>query len=481
MSAAGMNPDDTIVAISSAAGAAARGIVRLSGPEAIRMADRVFVARPPERILSMVNESRAVWGDVCVGSMWRVPGFALVFVAPRSYTRQDVVELHLIGAPAVLGMVVEGCLAAGARRAEPGEFTLRAFLNGAMDLSQAYGVAGMIAARSDEQLRAAERLLHGELSRVAADARESLDDLLSLVEGAMDFADEPIEFIKPAELRLRLDELRAGLAETAAAGARAERWERLPRVVLTGRPNAGKSSLLNRLTGLDRAICSAMAGTTRDVLSAPLQLGEQECLLVDAAGIGEAAGELDQRAQRAARAAMASADVVLVVIDGSRAGEWDDACKRYGRISPPERLRSRELLVGNKCDLIASAPNGGRVPAEAEMVGTGDDVGVLVSARTGEGLEQLKAAILMKLAGRSNSVGDSSVALMAEHHAALGEAAKAIDRAIELAGDQDELLCDSELIAAELRSAADSLAAIAGREPTEAMLGRIFSRFCVGK
>jgi tRNA modification GTPase len=468
-----MNLEDTIVAISSPRGSAARGIVRLSGSESVRIAAGLFSPSEGEDLRAVV-ENRYIEGRVSVGPGW-LPAAVYLFRSPRSYTRQDVVELHLLGSPGVLSLLVEACLAAGARRAEPGEFTARAFLAGAFDLSQVHGIAGMIAARSDHQLRAAERLLHGALAKTAEQAREELADLLSLVEGAMDFADEPIEFISIGELRRRLATVHESLQSTAAAGLRAERWGQLAHVVLAGRPNVGKSSLLNRLTGIDRAICAPMAGTTRDLLSAPLELESGECLLIDAAGLteeGDAAG-LHGQAQAAARDAVKHADLVLHVVDAtmSLAGEGHD-WPALAESSAPR------LIVANKCDLVsheqlATIERGLRPRAGVPVC--------LVSATTGMGCEALRSEIERVLSGRPVDVHDASIALMAEHRDALERAMDALERAIGLAAEGCQTLQNAELVAVELHVAADALGVLVGREDTEDLLGRIFSRFCIGK
>lgn len=458
-----MNLDDTIVAISSPPGPASRGIVRLSGPDSCRVADRYFFAAGADSLESL-TDARYLAG--CIQVLDTVmPAAAYVFKAPRSYSRQDIVEIHLLGSPGVLGILLEQFLAAGARRAEAGEFTARAFLGGALDLSQVHGIAGMIAARSDLQLQAASRLLYGELSRTAERAREELADLLSLVEGAMDFADEPIEFIAPAELRRRLASVRQALQSTAAAGLRAERWGELPRVLLSGPPNVGKSSLLNRLTGLDRAICAPIAGTTRDVLTAPLSLDGMDCLLLDVAGLDHPATKLDAASQAAARVAIQSTDLVVNVLDASRPREGD---------APAEH----SFIVYNKCDLLSALE---KEEFRRRAAGQLNSPAHLISAITGEGCDALKAAIAQALRDRPVDINDPAIALVAEHRQALDDALNCLDRAIELAERKCEVLADADLVAAELHAAADALAALIGRDDTEDLLGRIFARFCVGK
>ncbi|MCG8408205.1 MAG: tRNA modification GTPase [Phycisphaerales bacterium] len=473
-----MNVEDTIVAVSSPPGAAVRGIVRLTGPRSFEIYERLFSEEAPTDAspdaehdeISISGFPRYVQGAVKMGTR-DFPAAAYLFRGPRSYTRQDVVELHLLGAPGLLGRVVESCLAAGARRAEPGEFTARAFLAGALDLSQVHGIAGMIAARSDLQLQAAERLLHGALSETANRARETLADLLSLVEGALDFADEPIEFISPVELRQRLTEVYDALRDTTAAGLRAERWAQLPHVLLVGAPNAGKSSLLNRLTGLDRAICAPIAGTTRDLLSAPLRLDEAECLLIDMAGLEKVIHEVDAKAQEAARRAITNADLILQVIDVTMEGPTEGIDKVVRENVPV-------IVVGNKIDRVAQDQH--TALASQLSAKTGDSV-CLTSAVTQEGCEQLKRTIEQRLHDRNVHAGDATIALMAEHRRALQKAIDALQRAIDLAANNEDSLADGDLVAAELRVAADELATLVGKDQTEDLLGRIFSRFCVGK
>ncbi len=311
--------DDTIVAISSALGNSPRGIVRLCGPEAIAIAERLF--RPDEEP-SLGRRD----GHTCFRGLLRlvppaddpaVPCEAYLFREPRSYTRQDIVELHTLGSPPILSVVLQYAFAEGARLAEPGEFTARAFFGGGLDLSEVEGVAALIHAESDVQLRAGERLLHGALSTRAAAMQDRLSDVLALVEADIDFAEEPIDFIAPEQLRRRVAEIAGEIRDLLASSQSSERLETLPRVMLVGPPNVGKSSLLNRLGGLDRAICSPLPGTTRDVLTAPLEMGRSEAILVDAAGLGRTETYIDRLADQAVQEAVAEAALVLFVIDAA--------------------------------------------------------------------------------------------------------------------------------------------------------------------
>ena len=464
-----MNIDDTIVAVSSPPGASVRGIVRLSGPQAFDIVSRLFSSDGRSEDLDEAAP-RYLSGCLSLGSC-RLPAAVYQFPSPRSYTRQDVVEIHLLGAPGILALLIEACLASGARRAEPGEFTARAYLAGALDLTQVHGIAGMIAAGSDLQLQAAERLLHGGLSQTADAAREELADLLSLVEGALDFADEPIDFIQATELCRRLKSVLKALASTRAAGLRVERWGRLPHVLLAGAPNAGKSSLLNRLSGMDRAICAPVAGTTRDVLSAPVALGEMDCLLLDVAGLGDATGEVEAKARLAASRAVNQADLVLHVVDAS-APALDADTATAPRQGVPV------IVVANKIDRMAEQQ---RAVVVRRITAKTCATVCAASAKTGEGCDALKVTIQQQLSDRPASAQDQAIALVAEHSKALREAIAALERTIAMAEPCTDSLDHADLVAAELHAAADALGVLVGQDQTEDMLGRIFARFCVGK
>lgn len=454
-----------------------RGIVRLSGPGTASVLSKLFQSNEDVGF-AFASVARRWTGSLRLGRDW-IASSVLAFPEARSYTGQAMAELHVLGAPTLLAMVLEQCVEHGARHAEPGEFTARAYLSGRLDLSQAHGVAGMIAAQTDQQLRAAERLLHGRLGEIAREAREDLADLLSLVEGAMDFADEPIEFIEVAMLRGRLAGIHEQLAATVSAGIRAERWGLLPRVVLVGPANAGKSSLLNRLSGSERAISAPVAGTTRDAISAPVDLGGGVCLLIDVAGAMETVGmasashgSIDTQAGQMAADAAKSADLVVAVIDLADSGAMDAALR------PWRDGRTIRIIAGNKADAASEERRAAFLRWSAVQP---TSKGVVVSALTGDGCDALRSAISAALGDRHSTENDAAIALMAEHREALENALLAMDRAMELAARCDDQLNDADLVAAEMRIAAESLGTLVGMDQTEDMLGRVFSRFCVGK
>jgi tRNA modification GTPase len=369
-------------------------------------------------------------------------------------------------------MLVERMIEGGARAAEPGEFTARAFLSGAMDLTQVEAVAAVIRARSDAQLRAAQRLADGRLAGLTDSILDQLAELVALVEADIDFAEEPIEFITPAELRSRLDVICGRLRGLLERAESSERVDVLPRVMLIGEPNAGKSALMNRLTGIDRAICSPVAGTTRDLLSAPVRLGRGEAVLLDAAGVEDGMSGLLREAAAIAADTAKTCDALCLVVDCSR--EVDRQVIAVGDDAGGIPC----VVVANKIDLLDSAAVA-RCVKSLEAVGRG--AVCAVSARTGEGVEACRQLIGDALDLREAVVGGDAVLMTARHREAVEAALGALQRCAEEAGGIDATIDRADILAFELREALESLGSVEGSVTTDDLLGRVFSSFCIGK
>ncbi len=463
------DPSDTIVAVSTPAGLAGRAIVRLSGDEAIPLAGTVFHGR--QTALAELGGFRTAAGWVrCDGLA--LPGRVYVFRAPRSYTRDDVVELHIPGHPLAAGMLVAALSARGARPAEAGEFTHRAFLNGRIDLSAAEAVAEVIAAATDTQLRAATANAGGALHELSSTWSDAAAEALAEVEASIDLADEQIDLVPPAAMAERLAGLAAEMERTLAEAVTVTAAAEVPRVAMAGAANVGKSSLLNALTGLDRAIVSATAGTTRDVLTAPLTLPSgREVLLADLAGLSAEAGAVAHAADSAARTALRSADAVLIVIDAT-AVELPLPDDLTGG-----RAAASLTVLANKIDLLAEGAVG---PVLADVA---DRTGLTVlgaSAVTGVGLDAVAARIDRAIAVETDR-SVSGCALHQRQREAIGRAGAALARAAEGSAPLAHLAEAAEILAVELRTALAELGTISGTVVTEEVLGRIFARFCVGK
>ena len=463
--------DDTIAAVSSPPGVGMRGIVRLSGPDAVAIAAALFIdddtTPPADR-----RPFRRYRGEAHLAEDVSVPAELYLFRAPRSYTRQDLVEIHTVGTPPILAMLLERVIAGGARSAEPGEFTARAFLNGAMTLDQAEAVSAVIRARSDAQLRHAHRLGVQPATAQTEEWMRRLAELVVLVEAGLDFSEEPIEFITPVALRERLTALRRELVALIHAGDAAERLEVLPTVLLLGPTNAGKSSLMNALSGTDRAICSAVGGTTRDILTAPVALPGLDALLLDGAGMTHTDDELIQLAQEMARAEAARVDLLCLVVDLSTADGGDAlATLRHYPARPA-------VIVANKADLAGAAERARRVDLLRQAV-----LGpvILTSAVTGEGINELRRAIAEQLSSHRQSGEEHAVTLSARRCHAVTAARDALDRAIAEMGVAGALLERADIVAFELREALDALGLICGKITTDDLLAMVFADFCIGK
>jgi tRNA modification GTPase len=465
--------EDTIVAVSSPPGTGVRGIVRLSGAQSLAMASTVFTPREGDNLLDAGGHQRRM-GTVRLDDRAALPAEAYVFRAPASYTRQDLVELHVPGSPPVLAILLDRLMTAGARMAEAGEFTGRAFLAGAIDLTQVEGVAAMIHAQTDAQLRASEALLHGALSRQVHAMREELADLLALIEAEIDFAEEPIEFVSRGQTVQTVERVVSRISHLLATSPSAERLQTLPHVVLTGLANAGKSTLFNRLAGLDRAIQSATAGTTRDAITAPLRLPSGEVMLSDTAGVFAPSTECDDpllmnEVAQATRRAMATADLILLVVDA--ASDVDHAIAIMG-----DRLAGRQFkIVLNKIDAL---PDG--ADALVDRL-TAHHLLAAVSARTAANIDGLIRAIDELLFRDTTQHGTALLSLSNRQRIAMRSACDALARAGDLLDCDECESVPSELLALEIRHAMHELSLLSGDVTTEDLLGRVFQRFCIGK
>ena len=469
-----LNCQDTIVAISSAVGSAARGIIRLSGPGAVASAGKFFQADEASDSKTDIARAGRYYGTVRPAESINCPGQLYIFCAPHSFSGEDMAELHVPGSAALLRMLLEGLLAAGVRQAQPGEFTARAFFNGRIDLSEAEAVASVINARSDAQLRGAQRLLDGALHYRCCELTDQVTDILALVEAGIDFSDQDIELAGAGQLTGKIETVRAELQRLWEESIGWEELNVLPQVAVAGAANAGKSTLTNALLGMDRSIVASIAGTTRDLLTAPLHLKHGECLLIDTAGLGPIKEDLlAEVAQNRARQAVSGCDLLLWVVDVSDArqvGEIQDDLALLNRFVRPTRV----LVTANKADLCQDRA------ARQEMVSQMCRLpAIMVSAWRGDNLAELKGRIEAILHGGGPECSSDILALTARQKEELRQAEGALSQALNLVVEGG--LEQAELVALELRGGLDHLAAISGEVVTEEILGAIFRRFCVGK
>jgi tRNA modification GTPase len=460
-----MHLDDTIVALATPPGRGGIGVVRLSGAEARA------IARPILRLAQGhdFEPGRAHFAELIEPSTGeRIDEVVVTFFAkPHSYTADDVVEISCHGSPVVLRHVVQIAMAQGARLAEPGEFTMRAFLNGRIDLTQAEAVRDLIESQTLYQAQVAARQLEGALSRRLQPTKQKLIELIAIMEAGVDFAEDDVAVIPDAQVLSRVAAIRAPLAELLASFAFGKVVHEGLTLAIVGRPNVGKSSLFNRLVERERAIVTATPGTTRDLVSETVAIGGIPVRLVDTAGIRTALDEAESIGIRKSMEALAEADMVLVVLDASHPAADDEARERDAELIA---LASQRLAVvaQNKIDVAnATAP----LPAALTLPV------VQTSAITGQGIAELRTAILRLLGGDSGAQQESGFLTNVRQQKLVEDSIAALDKAAAAV----PLKTPHEMLLLDLYGALRPLDDITGATTADDILNLIFSSFCIGK
>ena len=445
---------DIIAAVATATGRGGIGVVRVSGPDLTALGTGLLKVLPAPRLATHSifygEDDRAI-----------DEGIALYFPAPASYTGEDVLELQGHGGPVVMQMLLRRCLRLGARLAEPGEFTRRAFLNGKMDLAQAEGVADLIDAATEAAARCAFRSLRGEFSSVIDGVVEELKELRVLIEADLDFPEEEIEIAGHENVGMRLGRLRQTLAQAIGKGQQGSLLRRGLQVVLAGQPNVGKSSLLNRLAGEELAIVTAIPGTTRDTVRQTIQLEGVPVNIIDTAGLRNAGDEVEAHGISRTWQAIERADVLLLIVEAGQ-GLKEPEREIIGRL-PRDLPR---VVVFNKIDLI------GAKARSSVHTGLKEETHVWLSAKTGEGTALLSGELL-SIAGWQ-AAGEDVFLARERHLEGLRKAAEGLNRA-------EAVLGQAELLAEELRLVQKELGRVTGEYSSDDLLGDIFSKFCIGK
>jgi tRNA modification GTPase len=493
-----VNLDDTIVAIATPPGRGGIGVVRIAGPRAEE------IALPMLRLKDELKPSRAVFGalvEPCasdtlvrlttdeaisagVGELQHPTEFVpagnsrtrvsdpqgqridevvvTYFAKPHSYTTDDIIEIAAHGSPVVLRHIVELCIAAGARLAEPGEFTMRAFLNGRIDLTQAEAVRDLIDSQTLYQARIAAQQLEGALSKRLQPVKQKLVELIAVLEAGIDFAEDDVSVLPDPAILERIARVRLPLEQLAATFAYGKLVHQGLTLAIVGRPNVGKSSLFNRLVERERAIVTATPGTTRDLVSETVAIGGIPVQLVDTAGIRQALDEAESIGIRKSMEALADADLVLVVIDASQpVAREDNELLREVQNRPA-------IVVGNKSDLASSGP---------WSVASGQNSTVRASASTGEGIAELRTEILRHIGGETGAQAEAGFLTNVRHQGLVKDSLAALNAA---EGAVDAKV-PHEMLLLDLYNALRPLDAITGATTTDDILNLIFSTFCIGK
>ena len=485
---------ETIVAVSTPAGRGGIGVVRLSGPRAREIAAPLVRLRHPlaagqarfGEVLDlsggakttadpsgMTNNGTSA-GEAEQDTEPRVLDEAVVtlFAAPNSYTGEDVVEIAAHGSPVLLEVLVQQCCARGARLAEPGEFTQRAFLAGRIDLTQAEAVNDLIGSSTLQQARVAARQMGGSLARVVAPVKAELVGLIAAMEAGIDFAEDDIDVMAAERIAEKIAEVRAPLVELERSFAYGRVVREGFRLAIVGRPNAGKSSLFNRLVERERAIVTAAPGTTRDTVTERVSMGGIPVELIDTAGLREGADEAERMGVARTREAMADADVVLLVVDATVGISREDRAV----IELGASGGSSVLVAWNKSDLVEDKGTGNREQG-IENKEQGTENLVRTSALTGEGIEELRAAIVAAVAGGEGGLREAAMLTNLRQHQAVEQALGGL-AAARLAVDA---AIPHEMLLLDLYESLRGLDTLTGATTSEDVLRLIFSRFCIGK
>jgi len=441
---------DTIVAIATAPGRGGIGIVRVSGDNLSQLAIEILGTPLIQRhvTFSKFFDKQGIPLD---------SGIALYFAAPHSYTGEDILELQGHGGTAVLQMVVQRCLELGARLAQPGEFTQRAFLNGKLDLAQAESVADLIDATTTQGVRSAVRSMQGEFSQAITDLVDGLIRLRMLVEAMLDFPEEEIESCDLDQRKLQLDKLCEQLSHIFNLAQQGSLLREGAHIVLAGRPNVGKSSLLNRLSGEDLALVSDIPGTTRDLIRQPIQIDGIPLHIIDTAGLRQSDDAIEQLGMKRTRMSITKADLIVVLLDSNSGITEED--QQIIEELPPDIPK---IHLFNKIDINNIEPSICKLKGETN---------IYLSAKTGFGLDLLRDEILAKIGWHN----DSGVFMARERHIT------ALRSALSSLKEASSELPRAELFAENLRLAQQFLSSITGEFSSDDLLGEIFSRFCIGK
>jgi tRNA modification GTPase len=489
-----VNLDDTIVAVATPPGRGGIGVVRIAGPRARE------IAEPMLRLKHDLEPGRAILGELIepepavtdteeakipltarnaermghprantgnwkleTGNSIRIDEVVVTYFArPHSYTTDDIVEIAAHGSPVVLRHIVELCVAAGARLAEPGEFTMRAFLNSRIDLTQAEAVRDLIDSQTLYQAKIAAQQLEGALSRRLQPVKQKLVELIAMLEAGIDFAEDDVSVLPDAAILERMGAIRQPLEQLAASFAYGKIVHQGLTLAIVGRPNVGKSSLFNRLVERERAIVTATPGTTRDLVSETVAIGGIPIQLVDTAGIRQALDEAESIGIRKSMEALADADLVLVVLDASQPATVEDN----------ELLRHAEgrptIVVGNKCDLVGRGQGSGA---------RGQFAAVRASALTGKGIAELRTEILRHIGGETGAQPEAGFLTNIRHQALVQDSLAALAAGVAAVAAK----VPHEMLLLDLYNALRPLDAVTGATTTDDILNLIFSTFCIGK